>query len=173
MSKTTPAAQWRENGKSDPHGDQYNCDRALLCLGNLTDDELANAVFLHGDSHPSPQEIISGKAHLPIVYLTAAKERIRWLSRGLEKCRQEKNIMNPQWIEAQTEAPKSEGQYWVHWSDGEIEIAHFLFLPYGNCFQRSCGTNEHHEGWNGNIGHVTHWQPSNKPTTKPTGENYG
>lgn len=65
----TVAAKWRENGEDDPHGDHYDCEREKLCMGNLTDDELANAVFLEPN----------------IGTLTAAKERIRWLSRELEK----------------------------------------------------------------------------------------
>jgi hypothetical protein len=63
----TPGAKWRESGEPDPHGKQYNCERAYLCLGTMTDDELANAVYLDPN----------------IANLTAAKDRIRWLSRKL------------------------------------------------------------------------------------------
>lgn len=80
----TPAAHWRQNGEADPFGKRYECERASLPLGNMTDDELANAVFMYGDSKPSVTEMMNG-ATLPIVYLTAAKERIRWLSRQLER----------------------------------------------------------------------------------------
>jgi hypothetical protein len=69
----TIAAKWRENGEQDPHGDQYDCEREKLCKGDLTDDELANAVFLCPD----------------IGNLTAAKERIRWLSRKLEQTKKD------------------------------------------------------------------------------------
>ena len=68
----TPSAYWRESGDNDPHGDYYDCERSKLCKGHLTDDELANEVYLNPD----------------IVNLTAAKERIRWLSRELEKAKQ-------------------------------------------------------------------------------------
>jgi|GEM_PF-6396649 len=72
----TPAARWRENGEADPCGeDSYNCERANLCMGHLTDDELANEVFLYN------HRIGLRSAG----YLTAAKERIRWLSRKLEQ----------------------------------------------------------------------------------------
>lgn len=81
----TPSAQWRANGEADPHGNQYDCERAALAMGSLTDDELANAVFLNGDARPRLEDVIAGKAHMPIAYLTAAKERIRWLSRALER----------------------------------------------------------------------------------------
>jgi hypothetical protein len=64
----TPAAKWREAGKPDPHGSRYNCERAALCGGKLTDDEIANVVFMDPN----------------IGNLTAAKDRIRWLSRSLE-----------------------------------------------------------------------------------------
>ncbi|MCP1852732.1 MULTISPECIES: hypothetical protein [unclassified Bradyrhizobium] len=67
--KRTPGARWRAEGKPDPHGDRYDCDRAQLAGGDLTDDEVANAVFLDPG----------------INNLTIAKDRIRWLSRQLEK----------------------------------------------------------------------------------------
>jgi len=79
----TPSSRWAANGEPDPHGDRYACERAALAMGDLTDDELANAVFLLGDSEPSIADLASGKAILPIAYLTAAKDRIRWLSRRL------------------------------------------------------------------------------------------
>ncbi|MFM1393432.1 hypothetical protein WFR23_00555 [Yersinia enterocolitica] len=71
---STPAANWRQEGQTDPHDKKYECERAGLVMGQLTDDEIANAVFLcdHRTSVDS------------IVYLTAAKDRIRWLSRSLE-----------------------------------------------------------------------------------------
>lgn len=86
----TPANRWSlETGNGeDPHPDIINQERAKLQLGYLTDDELANAVFLHADKNPSMDAVMSGKALMPIVYLTAAKERIRWLSRKLEQSRQ-------------------------------------------------------------------------------------
>jgi len=66
-AQRTPGAVWRESGLSDPHGTDYDCERAKLALGHLSDDQLANNVFLDPN----------------IVTLTAAKERIRWLSRVL------------------------------------------------------------------------------------------
>lgn len=70
---TTPAARWLVEGKPDPHGDRYNCERAALVMGDKTDDELANAVFLYDHR--------SGLGSIGL--LTAAKDRIRWLSRAL------------------------------------------------------------------------------------------
>lgn len=69
----TPAAKWRESGEPDPFAGQYDCERHQLPMGNLTDDELANEVFLYDHR--------GGLSSM--VYLTAAKERIRWLSRKL------------------------------------------------------------------------------------------
>jgi hypothetical protein len=92
----TPSAQWRVDGEPDPHGKSYNCERGELSLGNLTDDELANAVFLHGDQVPPIQDVIDGKAKMPIVYLTAAKDRIRWLSRNNEELRAENEALKKQ-----------------------------------------------------------------------------
>lgn len=76
QSQRTPAARWRENGEPDPfEGQGYDRERARLCMGHLTDDELANEVFLY--DHRSGLKSLA--------YLTAAKERIRWLSRALVK----------------------------------------------------------------------------------------
>ncbi len=68
----TVAATWRANGEPDPHGNRYDCERAALPKGSLTDDELANAVFM---ADRNSLDLI--------VWQTAAKERIRWLSRAL------------------------------------------------------------------------------------------
>jgi hypothetical protein len=72
MMPPTPAAKWLERGEPDPHGDRYNCERAALAKGELTDDELANGIFM-ADRYSLDL----------IVWQTAAKDRIRWLSRAL------------------------------------------------------------------------------------------
>lgn len=77
----TPSSHWRNENKEDPFGDRYKCGRESLTLGNQTDDELANSVFMYGNDRPDIEKLLSGEAHLPITYLTAAKDRIRWLSR--------------------------------------------------------------------------------------------
>lgn len=89
---STPSSRWAEAGEPDPHNDRYGVDRQRsdLCLGNLTDDELANEAYLNYDVRPTIHELIAGTRHTPLVYMTAVKERIRWLSRNLEaalKCR--------------------------------------------------------------------------------------
>jgi hypothetical protein len=81
--ESTPAAEWRLNGEPDPHGSSYDCERAKLCMGKLTDDELANGAYMNYDVRPPIQSIIDGKAFSPIAWMTAVKERIRWLSRRL------------------------------------------------------------------------------------------
>ena len=67
---TTPASRWRDEGKEDPHYDTYDCERASLCGGDMTDDELANEIFM---------ALPPGAAGIG----QAAKDRIRWLSRKL------------------------------------------------------------------------------------------
>lgn len=83
----TPAAKWRQEGQADPHGDHYSCQRAALTLGEYTDDELANGVFLHGNEPLNINALLRKTPgyHSAIVWLTAAKDRIRWLSRSLEE----------------------------------------------------------------------------------------
>lgn len=78
----TPSSRWAENGEPDPHGNSYACERASLALGKLTDDELANAVFMHDHRNLDLAAILAGEPS-SIALLTAAKERIRWLSRML------------------------------------------------------------------------------------------
>lgn len=66
----TPAHRW----STDPHAGRYDGDRAELAMGDLTDDMLANGLFLYDH-----------RAGLhSLAWLTAAKERIRWLSRKLD-----------------------------------------------------------------------------------------
>lgn len=77
----TPSSKWFANGDKDPHEGKYDCERHELTLGDLTDDELANEVFMWGDHKPSVEELLSGNAKISTHYLTAGKERIRWLSR--------------------------------------------------------------------------------------------
>ncbi len=79
----TPAAAWRVAGEPDPHANRYDGERSNLVLGSYTDDELANEVFLHDHSSLNIKAILRGEPS-SIVFLTAAKERIRWLSRHLE-----------------------------------------------------------------------------------------
>lgn len=79
----TPSSKWKTAGEQDPHGDRYDCERAALAMGSMTDDELANGVFMHGNEPLNIEALMSGKPgyHPPIAWLTAAKDRIRWLSR--------------------------------------------------------------------------------------------
>jgi hypothetical protein len=93
---TTPAAHWRAKGEPDPHAGHYDGERAGLTLGQLTDDELANAAFMHYDRRPPLSEVLAGRAFMPIVYMTAVKERIRWLSRALAKATADRPSENKQ-----------------------------------------------------------------------------
>lgn len=81
----TPGASWRANGEPDPHGDRYNCERAALAMGNLSDDELANGAFLNYDAPLNLEGILAGTHSAPIAWMTAVKDRIRWLSRKLDE----------------------------------------------------------------------------------------
>ena len=67
----------------DPFDDYLNKGRSSYTLGNMTDDALANDVFLHGNEPLYIEGIIAGTHFSSLTYLTAAKERIRWLSRQL------------------------------------------------------------------------------------------
>lgn len=79
-----PSSKWAAAGEPDPHGKAYDCERAELSMGEYTDDELANAVFMHDHRSFDIAATMRGEPG-SIVLLTAAKERIRWLSRSLDK----------------------------------------------------------------------------------------
>jgi len=81
----TPSSNWSKEGAQDPHKGHYDKERSDLTLGKYTDDELANGAFMNYDISPSVEDMISGKRFSSIVWMTAVKERIRWLSRALEK----------------------------------------------------------------------------------------
>lgn len=68
----TPAARWRQEGKPDPHGTTYDCERAKLAGGQYTDDEVAFRVAMLMRDDPDHEGV-----------LLMAKDRIRWLSRKL------------------------------------------------------------------------------------------
>lgn len=81
MTDKTPSAAWFENGEADPHAKRFtDVERSSLVLGKLTDDQLANAVFVHNHREMDLDAMIRGEPS-SIALLTAAKERIRWLSR--------------------------------------------------------------------------------------------
>ena len=81
---STPSSKWASAGEPDPHGKAYDCERAELSMGEYTDDELANAVFMHDHRSFDIAATMRGEPG-SIVLLTAAKDRIRWLSRSLGK----------------------------------------------------------------------------------------
>ena len=89
----TPSSHWSADGKPDPHGKTYDCERAGLWMGNLTDDELANGAFLNYDKPLNVAGILAGTYHPPIAWMTAVKDRIRWLSRSLEKVVAERDAL--------------------------------------------------------------------------------
>jgi hypothetical protein len=82
---STPGLRWLAEGQPDPHGSYYDRERAALTLGQMTDDELANEAFLNYDRRPPVDKLLAGTAFMPLAYMTAVKERIRWLSRALAK----------------------------------------------------------------------------------------
>lgn len=89
----TPANYWSEEGKVDPHKGHYEGTRLSLGLGWLTDDELANGAFMHYNDPLDVQGIMAGTAISPISWMTATKDRIRWLSRKLMKAESNQAIL--------------------------------------------------------------------------------
>lgn len=77
----TPASRRSLTGEEDPFANYLDKERADLAMGHMTDDAIANAIFMNYDIFPSVQDLIAGKGIMPIAYMTGGKERIRWLSR--------------------------------------------------------------------------------------------
>lgn len=81
----TPSSHWKANGEKDFHAGQYDCERAGLLLGRLTDDEIANGLFMNYDKKLDDHRALTDANYIsPIAWATGAKDRIRWLSRSLE-----------------------------------------------------------------------------------------
>src|SRR5690606_9836677 len=57
----TPSSRWAADGEPDPHGTRYDCERAGLAMGMLTDDELANGAYLNYDARPPLDAIVAGQ----------------------------------------------------------------------------------------------------------------
>lgn len=81
---STPSSRWKEAGEEDVHGKTYDCERAQLCMGDKTDDEMAYDVYIHGNATLTTAQLMAGEP-MALAYLTGARDRIRWLSRSLEK----------------------------------------------------------------------------------------
>ncbi len=80
IPEDTPNAHWMVNGEPDPFDGRYNCERKELSMGDLSDYDFANKLYLHGEDQPTINELLAGTKKRPIVWLTAGKDRIRWLS---------------------------------------------------------------------------------------------
>lgn len=80
IPEDTPNAKWIEENGYDPFNGRYNCERNELPMGSMTDFEFANGLYIHGEDQPSIGELLAGTKKRPIAWLTAGKERIRWLS---------------------------------------------------------------------------------------------
>lgn len=85
QQNATPANRWAEAGEEDPHKSMYDGERAALTLGKFTDDELANGAFMNYNLPMDINRVLARDPdyHSPIAWMTAVKERIRWLSRKL------------------------------------------------------------------------------------------
>mgnify|MGYP001587859365 CR=1 FL=1 len=82
MTQSTPFAKWRENNEEDPHGEYYECDRAMVSMPHLPCDLLAEMLIRLPSDYSS------------IAILTTGKERLRWLSRKLYKSTSDHKVIN-------------------------------------------------------------------------------
>lgn len=85
VGRKAPKSPGHAPAEPDPHGTRYQCERSALALGHLDDDELANGAFMNYDAKLDIARVLANEPeyHPPIVWMTAVKDRIRWLSRQL------------------------------------------------------------------------------------------
>lgn len=96
LAMGTPSSHWRATGDKDPHAGMYDFERASLTMGKLTDDELANGMFMNYDQPLNVAGVLAGTHSSAIAWMTAGKDRIRWLSRKLAKTEAHIAAMNEQ-----------------------------------------------------------------------------
>lgn len=156
MDMKTPAAKWRDNGEQDPFSDRYDCERSELAMGHMTDDEMANAVFMHGDMP------LGG-----IAYLNAAKDRIRWLSRSLhQQIKLNTKLKNKAWHPLSS-PPQESGRYTVHSSYGVRDAYFTTGLTQGDFRWQDCetGNDEGMQNMEGVVYKVFSWTYMPMPDT--------
>lgn len=102
--KSTPFSRWREGGRPDPFGNRFNNGYEKLTHGNLNHERIAKAlIYFRSD-------------FMFIGWLTAGKERLRWLSRSLYKLANEHDAINQE----RATLPKG------HLSDDELANLFFM-----------------------------------------------
>lgn len=144
----TPAAAWRVTGESDPHAGHYDGERAALCMGHLTDDDLANGAFMNYDQPLNVAGILAGTHSSPIAWMTAVKDRIRWLSRALAAATAAPSLLNLRhgvgdWC-APGPAATQERKFILRFEDADRGEAHYTdALEALRAFDRAEGN-----GWN-------------------------
>lgn len=108
MTDSTPFAHWRGLGGEDPHGDLYNGEEARkrLAAADIPCDVLADMLV-----NNCIRQTFNG-----IGILTAAKERLRWLSRELYRITKDHQGVNTR--RAQTRKG--------HLTDDELANAFFM-----------------------------------------------
>lgn len=144
----TPAAAWRAAGESDPHAGHYDGERAALCMGHLTDDALANGAFMNYDQPLNVAGILAGTHSSPIAWMTAVKDRIRWLSRALAAATAAPSLMNLRHGVGDRCAPgpaaTQERKFILRFEDADRGEAHYTdALEALRAFDRAEGN-----GWN-------------------------
>lgn len=82
--------RWAVEGRNDPFAHYLDRSRDDLPMADWSDDELANYAFMHYNrSEQQEMDVLLAQVHgttehVPkIAFMTAVKERIRWLSRQL------------------------------------------------------------------------------------------
>lgn len=100
MSETssTPFNAWSLNGEPDPHGDYYIGGRLAIMHGKMPDHVMSVALEMPNLGHS-----VGGS-----MFLTAAKERLRWLSRMVKMAAEKEGANIERYNEIRASMPLGE-----------------------------------------------------------------
>jgi len=130
VAEQTPSSRALEHGEKREFMKHLDQARGQLAMGDLTDDELACAVFIHGDmsTEEKVRRYHSGEP-TAIMYLTAAKERIRWLSRHLDASLTREKELNQHLIDQMEKTWAAVDQEYGGCEDRTIRLTALNYLP--------------------------------------------
>lgn len=90
MSEIPSSVQYGVNS-DDPYGRTYSCSRNNLELGHISDDALADTVVAKARWFSHIGRFADERVTEMVTWCSAAKDRVKWLSRQLSKAERERD----------------------------------------------------------------------------------
>jgi hypothetical protein len=107
---------WLTNGEKDPFPKYASRTRDSLCMTDMSDDVLANYAFLnYSRSEDDELKALLSMGVIPtkIAFMTAVKERLRWLSRRVAILEGRYPGLNPDGTPTTTTVPEGSDLSWA------------------------------------------------------------